>query len=66
MEDRYCFRCKDMAVIDPVALNHLPRILNKAASRLQEIGSDGVWWSGELVDELREYAILVESVAQDG
>lgn len=60
-----------MAVIDPVALNRLPRLLSEAATHLgyamnsMESTIDWEEWKG-LIESLRQYAILVESVAQDG
>ena len=59
---RHCFRCKGMVVIDPTALNHLPRLMAEAAEYITNV--DDYW--NPLAEKLRAASILVESVMQDG
>ena len=61
-----------MAVIDPVALNHLPRVMARAIKILRALSIDADVVAANQIEaeeasnQLAEYAILVESVTQDG
>lgn len=67
---QHCFRCKGLVVIHKETLQELPRLLYKAASKLQwakdsaeGIGDWEEWQS--LITDLRATAILLEMVPDD-
>lgn len=63
-ETRHCFRCKGLAVINKRSLEKLPDVLRHSAELLifamYEAGDQET--VANLIDSLREYAIMIEGM----
>lgn len=60
-----CFRCRGMAVINKGSLSRLPGILREAARDIEGSDHEFTFDSIELVQTLRNYANMVDSMPND-